>query len=236
MTTHAIGMLSLNISFVLYLLVYLPQIVHNRETKHIQNLSISMHGLLYLGLLLDLLYGFSSGLQWQYKTVSIVSLSVMSIQHLQMTRHFWLNSQRLQVGIQILILIATMSVLVCFFALLDRHLPSGLTLTIGYISRICCLSYALPQIIKNTKLTDANAISVRFIALNMVLIILDIISSWCLDWGWPNKLSTPISLIFMIILLVQQRGHALKRKDIVGDFPQSLSEVVSSGLVRESVP
>lgn len=227
LTTHTIGMVSLNISFVLYLLVYLPQILHNRQSKHIENLSISMHSMLYFGLLLDLLYGFSSGFQWQYKTVSIVSLVVMSIQHIQITRHFWLKAQTFYVGLNILSLGLTLYFVVYFFTTMDHTMSKELTLMIGYTSRVCCLLYAIPQIIKNSHLKHANAISLPFIILNITLLLLDTISSWCLDWGWPNKISAPISLIFMTVLLIQKNRHYLRPTSV-----QSLASVFILYIVR----
>jgi hypothetical protein len=203
-SAHQIGMISLNLSFVLYLIVYIPQILHNRDQVHLQNLSSGMHGLLFIGLFLDLFYGFSNDFQWQYKTVSIVSLSVLGIQHLQLTHLMWQQKQLKKLISFLCVLTLSALILVHFFTHLHHHVSQPLTLMMGYISRTCCLLYALPQILKNTKLSHRSSISPSYILINMVLIFLDTVSSWCLDWGWPNKLSTPIAWVFMMILYRQQ--------------------------------
>jgi len=249
-TTAMIGAISLNISFVLYLLVYLPQVFHNRKPNHIPSLSLGMHFILYTSYCLDLFYGFSRDLQWQYKTVSVVSLTLLIIQHLQITYHhsprhpersegspgcktnslhgfdqpcaksrrslaslgmtgglLGMTWGRLLFNFNLFFLLATGLILYYFFVLQDGHLSEQATQTIGYISRMGFLIYTLPQIMKNRALKTTKAISINFIFLSLTLSMLDMTSAWCLDWGWPNKLGSPLTISLMLIMLMQTRKY-----------------------------
>jgi uncharacterized protein with PQ loop repeat len=203
LTAAQIGAFSLNISFVLYLVVYLPQIIHNRKEKYIQDLSIMMHINLYFGYFFDLFYGFAHALPWQYKTVSIVGLSLLMLQNLQLMHYAWFKSkQTLYITLAILLI----SLMVFGYVLSGPKLTATTIDVLGYISRLCFISYLLPQLLKNHRLQSAYAISPIFVLLNLILAVLDLISSWCLHWGWPNQLGAPITLMMMLILWRQVRG------------------------------
>lgn len=244
--------MSLNLSFVLYLCVYLPQIIHNRKPYHLSNLSIGMHCILYASYCLDLIYGFSSDLQWQYKTVSVVGLTLLSIQHLQITYHqlrqkkgnaprhpkrserslgdnanlvpssikHFANLRRSFTTVRImfnLTLLFTITGLIIYFFLVKQiHLPKQTTQTIGYLSRAGFLIYTLPQIMKNHALKSADAISIPFIYLSLVLSVLDMTSAWCLNWGWPNKLGSPLTMLLLCVMLIQ-----IKQYDVIDQFGAS---------------
>jgi uncharacterized protein with PQ loop repeat len=208
MSVHALGMLSLNMAFVLYLFVFIPQIWHNRRLDYLQNLSPVMHVVLYFGVLCDLFYGFSNHFEWQYRAVSAVSLCVLSVQQAQLIRFFYQSQRRRVCSIYILLSGLVLSGLVYFFVGVEQSLSPALALTAGYLSRVCYQLYAIPQIVKNIRLRDASGISRYFLLINTMLLVLDLISGWCLDWGWPAKLSPPISLVMMGILLYQRRYFA----------------------------
>lgn len=213
MNTHILGMLSLNIAFVLYLIVFVPQIWHNRRCESLKNLSPMMHLVLYFGVLFDLFYGFANNFQWQYKTVSIASLLVLSVQHVQLFRFFRQRMAWRDLSINIVMALIMLASICYFFLEMHHQLAPILALVVGYTSRLCYQLYAIPQIMKNIKLQDANAVSGYFLFINITLLILDTISGWCLDWGWPAKLSPPISLVMMSILLYQ-RNCFFKRNEI----------------------
>jgi hypothetical protein len=84
--TSLIGSISLNISFILYLILYPSQIIHNQKS-----LNLSLHLLLYSLYLFDLCYSFSNQLPWQYKTVSIIGLLLVSIQQTQLDQFLITN-------------------------------------------------------------------------------------------------------------------------------------------------
>lgn len=205
-----LGKISLNISFILYLFVYLPQVIHNRKTENILSLSLLMHFMLYISYWLDVMYGYSCNLQWQYKAVSLVGFILLIVQHLQIINHFKKINNVWIVSIHIFILVMTLSVLCYFFVAPQLFLNESSTNLIGYLSRILFIIYTLPQIIKNKRNpSSSNAINRYFIYLNLIIAILDTLSAWCLNWGLPNKLSGPIITLFMLTLLIQ---HTLAHK------------------------
>ena len=200
-----IGNVCLNTAFVLYLLVYLPQIIHNHQSNHIANLSLKMHFIFYSAYLLDLFYGFSCHLQWQYRIVSIIGVTLLTVQHLQITHHYWTNNKQKWFNL-LFLLLAGMSVLY-FFTIAHSVYSDPTTLSIGYVSRLGFLMYTLPQIAKNKRLQSTDANSIQFVYLNLTLSVLDLIAAWCLNWGWPNKLGSPIMVCLMVIMLMQTRKY-----------------------------
>ena len=212
MITQQIGTLCLNVAFVLYLVVYLPQIIHNQKSKDFVNLSLKMHFLFYVAYLLDLFYGYACNLPWQYKTVSIVGLTVLSIQHLQITHYFSKLQKTLSMYLNLLFLFAITLSIVYFFSISPSAYPETTVFLIGCISRVCFLLYTVPQIIKNKQLKSVSALSIQFVYLNLTLAVLDLIAAWCLNWGWPNKLGSPIMVTLMAIMLLQMKKYSFEEK------------------------
>jgi uncharacterized protein with PQ loop repeat len=208
MSITTIGTISLNIAFILYLGIYLPQILHNRNQSNLKQLSLNTHYLLYLGYVLDLMYGFTLHLPWQYKTVSIVGLSLLLLQHLQIIQSSWLQKNSHALANHVLCLLVTFFIVLYFFIHKQMIFSETTTLGLGFVSRICFLLYLLPQVIKNRISKSCNALSLLFIYLNLGLSILDMIAAWCLNWGWPNKLASPFSVILMGLLLGQVKKYA----------------------------
>ena len=79
-----LGQISLNLSFLMYMFLYLPQLIHNQKQTNLAELSKWMHLTLYLGYSLDLVYGFGNNLPWQYRTVSAIGWVLLTIQHFQL--------------------------------------------------------------------------------------------------------------------------------------------------------
>ena len=204
MNTASLGNLSLNISFVLYLILYFPQLRHNRTPTHLAELSIGLHVILSTSFCLDLIYAYLKPLPWQYLTVSVVALSLLSVQHLQLMRQAYRQHKKNLVNQLVGFFILACLGLVYVFLTDLSHTSSQEILGIGYISRLGFLSYTLPQIIQNHRRQSAQALSTAFLSLSLLLSSLDLISAWCLDWGWPNKLGTPIALLFTLTLLWQK--------------------------------
>lgn len=198
-----IGNISLNISFVLYLIVYIPQLIHNQTVANIAQLSFGLHLLLFSSYSFDLLYGFASQLPWQYKTVSTVGLLLVTVQHIQLIKFFVNKQLLLRVTLSILLIILNCIAIYYFFIIRHSVLDYNNTFIVGTAARICGLIYCFPQIIKNSISKSANAISLKYIYLNLVLALLDTCSSWCLNWGWPNKLAAPCNAVIMLMMLYQ---------------------------------
>ena len=206
-STALIGAISLNLSFILYLLVYLPQILHNKASKNLANLSIGMHLILFSSYCLDLMYGFSNHLQWQYITVSVVSLTLLIVQHGQLSLYFLSQRKWQPLSFNLFFIVFAGAAVTYFFTIKQATLPEQTTQAIGYLSRAGFLIFTLPQIIKNKTLNSANAISNQYIYLSMVLCFLDMTSAWCLDWGWPNKLGSPLTMSLLLMLRHQQKKY-----------------------------
>ena len=207
MHAETLGNFTLNLSFVLYLIVYVPQIRHNRSKKHLVQLSTSLHMILMTSFVLDLTYGFLKPLPWQYRAVSLVALSLLGIQQLQLMQ---LARQRGQLilftalGIFSFTLILTLT---GFFYFEPKAYPIKTIGLIGWISRIGFLSYTVPQILQNYRLNSAQALNTTYLGLSLFLSLLDLTSAWCLDWGWPNKLGTPFTISLTLVLLWQKNQY-----------------------------
>lgn len=202
-----IGSVSLNLSFVLYLVVYIPQILHNQKITNLAQLSLCLHYLLLFSYAFDLLYGFSSHLPWQYKTVSVVGLFLVTVQHIQLIIYFTKKRLLFFVKLGGLVLLLTGISIAWFFMMMQAQLSSSSTLISGVIARACGLIYCFPQIIKNKRSKTAHAISLKFVYLNLTVAFLDSISAWVLDWGWPNKLAAPINILLMLVLMYQTKRY-----------------------------
>lgn len=197
------GNFTLNLSFVLYLIVYIPQILHNQRTAHLNQLSFGLHTLLMMSYSFDLLYGFAYHLPWQYKIVSVVGLFLVTIQHVQLIRFFVNIKSTFRLKLSLLLFISNGILLLFFFIPLQSTLSFSATCIVGIIARACGLIYCLPQIIKNSLSKSATALSVKYLYLNLIVALLDTCSAWCLNWGWPNKLASPCSAMLMLTMLFQ---------------------------------
>ncbi len=200
-TSLFIGNITLNISFALYLVFYLPQLIHNQKTEHIAYLSLNMHAALYLGYVIDLLYGFSNNLPWQYLMVSSVGCVFLTIQHLQITRYFYREKKH----VFTLGMLGSIVLMACF--IIDTIIRKHVVILhidlaqLGWVSQLLFAICFLPQCIKNIQTRTQQALSGYFLALNIVTTCLDLSSAWCLNWGWPNKIGPVFILIFLILLI-----------------------------------
>jgi|GEM_PF-1109512 len=223
----AIGNLSLNIAFVLYLVIYLPQIKHNQKPEHLAELSLGWHFTITISFALDLAYSLLKPLPWQYQTVSVVALGLLSIQHLQLTllaKKQKSPKLKLFHATTILFLLGLVVFSTFFHAF---KLPTW-TLAIGTVSRIGFLINMLPQIYQNMKLQSAEALSTTFLNLSILLTTLDMISAWCLDWGLPNQIGSPITLMLTLTLRWQKAYYSRGRGFTVNLPYVSDVEVVSN--------
>lgn len=201
-TSHLIGEITLSISSVVYFIWFAPQVWMNFKRKNTDGLSLWMHGLLLLGYSADLLYGFGREMQWQYRMVTIVGLIFLCIQHFQFGK-YGLHTKAIilnYLGLSLLtIIVFTYAVL--NFTLL--HHGKNYYDIAGFISDICWATYVFPQIIKNFKQKSTRGLSVGFVAISIVLSLLDITSTFALHWDWPSVLSECITLFKKSILVFQ---------------------------------
>ncbi len=231
------GNICLNLSTLLYLIVYLPQLKHNRQTENLSHLSLLMHVFLFSGYMLDFLYGLLTHLPWQYITVSTFGLVLLMIQHSQMTRYFshiiqnnpqkdeserprlarypiaiWTckpSSIRAKRLLNALILISlTIFVLVI---VKQSDISQQQATLLGWISRLFFILCFIPQLVKNYITKTNHALSRYYLGTHITINCLDFISAWSLAWGWPNKIGPIVSLMLLTLLLCKKPSTNINR-------------------------
>lgn len=199
----SLGQISLNLSFLLYLFLYLPQVIHNQKQASLEGLSIKMHMTLYLAYCLDLLYGFGTQLPWQYLTVSSIGWLLLTIQHVQFIRHFKQQQHNVWQIIFYALLFA-LSILLAY-GISQRPFSTEQMPYCGYLAQIGFVMAFVPQILKSHRLQSAQALSILFILLNFFLAVLDSMSAWQLGWSWPNKIGALLGILLTTVLMLQYR-------------------------------
>lgn len=201
-SVQAIGQISLNISFALYLIYLLPQLLHNYRHKQIRNLSLLMHSVLSFAYVLDLIYAFGRQMPWQYKCVSIIGLTCLSIQHTQFY-HQQRQDKTFLFKYSFLSTALTLLLGVGWLLLLNHMLEAKSLILINTISQLAWMSYALPQIIINWKLKSTSGVSLHFVIMACLINLCDTVSAWVLLWDWPLRIGSPALLLIKLSLLAQ---------------------------------
>lgn len=164
-----------------------------------------MHLLLVSGYLADLIYGIGRHMPIAYIAVTCFGLIGLCVQHYQFHRYAHLS--RIQS-------ISTLCLpLLCFFAWLDlMHTYSTAKITlldhIGLWSVFAGAIYSVPQIFKNYRLDYNPDLSTLFIWIAIACSGLDIVSAFCLNWDYPNKIGAPLSFALALVLL--HSSHVLR--------------------------
>jgi len=193
-----IGELTLDISTIIYLFSYIPQLIHNRHQKNLNELSLYFHDLLLFSFLTDIIYGLGMKMPWQYILVSLVGTVSLLIQHIQLFR---LNkSRRLIVNSSLFLLL----VLYAGILLIMNQPNRSLFILVGYASEGAGVIYCLPQILKNIDSRAAIALSGFYLGLEMASTLCDNVSAWFLSWPLPSKLGACFSLIVLLVLISQR--------------------------------
>ncbi|MCH9644910.1 MAG: PQ-loop repeat-containing protein [Gammaproteobacteria bacterium] len=196
--TALIGAISLNISFVLYLFLCLPQVVHNIRYKNTKGISLWMYTIFFSSYILDLMYGFGLQMQWQYRAVTVVGLCALVIQHIQLGLYQRRDGRYLVVTVFLAALL-----LFSMSGITLMHYSRSLYDTVGMVNQCFAVIYMLPQIIKNYRLRSVASLSFWFVALDMLTAVLDTVSAWSLNWDYPSKIGPPMILIIGGILMLQ---------------------------------
>lgn len=190
-----IGQIALNFSMILYLLLAFFQLRHNLRDGKITQLSLGFHALLLVSATADLYYGFWFIQQWQYRVVSLVFLSFLILQHIQLFFHHAYHK-----GLILLSLLVVVMVLGLF--LFPQH--ETVSMTMGWIERIGYWIYAFPQILKNKQSPQASAsISLGFAIAGLLAAVGDLISAFYFAWGTPGTYGGIIAVILQGYLLWQ---------------------------------
>lgn len=202
MTTHQIGEITLSLSTIIYFMWFVPQIILNYQRKSTEGFSLWMHGLLLIGYTADLLYGFGRHMQWQYRMVTIVGLCFLFVQHLQILKY---GMQTKSQVVNFILLTGFVLLMFCYAVVnftVFHHTKQYYNFA-GLISDGCWATYMLPQIIKNYRQQSTQGLSLSFVALSVLLSMLDITSTFSLHWSWPSILSECITVIKKSVLIFQ---------------------------------
>ncbi|AEE87341.1 hypothetical protein FNFX1_0955 [Francisella cf. novicida Fx1] len=188
------GYITLNISLIIYFIIFLPQTIHNQFKHKTFEISLWTHSLMIIANSLDLIYAIGFNMQWQYILVDIILLSFLTIQQLQI-----LNDRR-----EKYIFIHTISIFLYLFLVIVMiyftSLSNQILLWFGSISGVIYNLYWLPQIYKNYRQKQAEGFSIFYLGLSLISIICDINSAIFL--GWP-LVSVIVSSCLSILVLTQ---------------------------------
>ncbi len=193
-----LGQISLNISFLIYVLLYLPQVLHNLRRHSVDGLSFLMHIFLVIAYIADVMYGFGRHMQWQYQMVSVVGLLCLVVQHVQFGCYQQISAFYLTVTAFLMV-----SLSFALYAIILAQFPVSVYIAAGNVAWLTGVIYTMPQIWKNYRFGSAMGVSVGFIALDILSSSCDVVSSWCLNWDYPSKLGSPLEVMFGVFLLWQ---------------------------------
>jgi uncharacterized protein with PQ loop repeat len=202
MTAHLIGEISLSISTIVYIVWFLPQIWENFQRKSTHGLSLWMHGLLFLGYSIDLMYGFGRHMQWQYCMVTIVGLICLFIQHYQFARY----NLKLRTEYWNFIVLSCLVFFALLFSILNItvfHHNKWYYDKAGYVETACYFAYVIPQLIKNYREKSTIGLSRLFVTFSIMLSFLDFTSALTLHWDRPSLLMPSVDIIKKFILVFQ---------------------------------
>lgn len=209
-----LGDVCLNLGFIFYCVLYVPQIFHNHKKQDLDGLSILMHITLYLAYFFDWLYGSLTGLPWQYRLIAALGWIYLTFQQLQLITYYR-HKQRYN-------LVSLCSVVwvgygMLFGYTLGHTYHEVLVTSFGCIAQIGFCIALLPQIVKSRQRQSGAAMSLTYIAFTNILSCLDIICAWQLNWGWPNKLGSIGLLCLTLILLLQKKHYKNNNRQIQTD-------------------
>ena len=192
-----LGNITLNISLVIYLICFVPQIIHNQLKHKTSEISLVTHYLMITANAMDLIYAVGLDMPWQYILVDVTLLSFLIIQQFQILndrRCFKIFAQTTQV----LTFIVAM-VLLSFFEILSN----AQLLLLGSISAVIYNLYWFPQIFKNFKNKNAEGFSIIYLSILLFTTVCDVVSAITLAWPIPSVICS-IVLIFLISVQICQ--------------------------------
>ncbi len=199
MNAQFIGQLSLSISFIFYCIYFFPQIWHNRKSENAAKISYWLQLIYVLGYSTDWLYGAAAHLQWQYRLVTLIGLVFLCYQQWQMRSNKYSYLLTLSAVTLMIVLSLTLS-----FLPIKELLPVN---ELGTISMLCAIFSFAPQLVRNYKQKNGQAISHVFIAFTLICAVLDMISAIYLHWPWPSLVSPPALFVLHIACWIQQKSY-----------------------------
>ena len=195
-----LGEIALNCSLVLYLFLYLPQLIHNLAYKKMAHMSLAFHALLLIAATADFYYGFGRITQWQYQLVTVLMFSCLVFQHI----HLFFYAKQFNHGVFYLSILSVIVIAMLLMLPIALHQHSTtLFITMGWIERISYWLYSVPQLIKNRRQKNAVAISPWFMGLAIFTALCDSMAAWSFAWGPSSLYGAPFSVVLHCVLLYQ---------------------------------
>ncbi len=196
-----VGSVALDISLIIYLIRYLPQLIYNQKQAYIHQISLTTQLLMVLANGFDLLYGIGLGLPWQYQLVSFVTLGFLVVQQVQIQKAYQNVPKQHYLGWFVTIL----SIIGLFIPW-----PYMFLLTLGWISSGSYLIYWIPQIIQNSQQQQGRGFSPQFMGLSLMSVFCDVIAAWFLYWPLPSLVTPLVTLSLYLIMIAQYYQHQSK--------------------------
>lgn len=196
-----LGQFFLNISFGLYLVLYLPQLFYNATEKPFKNMSLVMYLMSLQAYSCDLFYALGRGMPWQYLSVSAIGICYLFIWQTQWFFYNRKHQPQLNIPLMLsgLIIILWSSILWYLHpkALWQIHLQA-------WVSRIFFILHFLPQIVKyHRNDIRRNAISPYYLYLSLSLSLCDFLAAACLKWDTVIQMGSIVSFVLKSYLYYQ---------------------------------
>lgn len=201
MNLSVIGTVTLNISTLLYFVWLVPQLFVTQQRHSAHELSLSMHAVLLLGYMADLVYGIGVNLPTQYKLVSAAGLVALLIEHYQIWKYGL--TQKNQINFYLLtFFFCGMIMFIGYHFTHSAHTPYFYSY-IGTFTFVCWIVFIWPQIIKNQRTKSTIGFSIYSIFISIIAGICDVTSAFTLNWPLVSQIGAVIILLPKFIFLGQ---------------------------------
>lgn len=205
-TIQLIGVYTINISFALHFVVYIPQIIHNRKYKKNMEISPITQCAMLLAYGSNVIFGITHSMPWQYATISMVLLLPTLFQQYQM----YISKSYKMAWHIFAIVWAMVIVAVISIYLMGDYLPAFINYlfdkvtyqTVNIASTIYML-YWLPQIYRNFKNKTANGFAMIFLYIGLAEAILNTFTAIAYEYPLIS-LITGIEVGIMLLIVMYQ--------------------------------
>ncbi|WP_150463630.1 PQ-loop domain-containing transporter [Francisella sp. XLW-1] len=194
--TQELSELILNISLIIYLIQFVPQIIYNaKNKKSLDNISMLTQFSMLIFTLCCIVQIVDLNLDWRLLVISIGYLIGITVQQLQIS----FNNKRMP---EVINLIFVMLITIAILAI--RYKPNAIYMITTIISVSICFVYWLPQTYKNYKQKHFTGYCLLFIVLAWLGSLCHLINSFLLSSPLIIKLGL-IAISVTIPLLAFQK-------------------------------
>ncbi len=246
-----LGAVSLNLSVVLYLFYFFPQLAYNELFKRTGEISLATQTAAVVAAALDFAQGFGLGYPWEYKLVSSVSCVCVLFQEGQM----WVQSKSpiqeqsmrpptskkiplITVHFFLSVLGTAVLCVVCAVRGLRVRLLETFPYileTFGFANNILYSAQWVPQLWCNFRRKSAEAQSLLYLLLLLAASACDFVSAICLDWQLPQKMQ-PVLTALLVAGLLGQRARYYRAASSSPCIEGEREEATKAEETREVVP